>query len=116
MIGEDGLERKHHAEAQAHTARGSAGSAAAAGALGWPRVGVRAAPPAPESITPRLIEAARSEGKVIWYTSVDLQVAEAIAKSFEAKFAGVAVRIERTGAERVFQRISQERASNIFAC
>jgi iron(III) transport system substrate-binding protein len=92
------------------------GSAAAAGALGWPRASVRAAPPAPESITPQLIEAARSEGKVIWYTSVDLQVAEAIAKSFEAKFAGVAVRIERTGAERVFQRISQERASNIFAC
>jgi len=28
----------------------------------------------------------------------------------------VAVRIERTGAERVFQRIGQERASNIFAC
>jgi iron(III) transport system substrate-binding protein len=92
------------------------GSAAAAGALGWPRVSVRAAPPVPESITAQLIEAARSEGKVIWYTSVDLQVAEAIAKAFEAQFAGVAVRIERTGAERVFQRISQERASNIFAC
>ncbi len=92
------------------------GSAAAAGALGWPRVSVRAAPPAPESITPQLIEAARSEGKVIWYTSVDLQVAEAVGKAFEAKFAGVAVRIERTGAERVFQRIGQERASNIFAC
>ena len=90
------------------------GSAAATGLLGWPRVSVRAAPPPPETITPQLIEAARNEGKVLWYTSVDLAVAEAIAKSFEAKFVGIAVRIERTGAERVFQRISQERTNNIF--
>ena len=92
------------------------GCAAAAGALGWPRVSVRAAPPSPERITPQLIEAARKEGKVTWYTSVDLAVAETVAKAFEAKFPGIGVRIERTGAERVFQRISQERASNIFAC
>jgi iron(III) transport system substrate-binding protein len=77
---------------------------------------VRAASPSPESITQQLIEAARKEGKVIWYTSVDLQVAETISKAFEAKFPGIAVRVERTGAERVFQRIGQERASNIFAC
>jgi iron(III) transport system substrate-binding protein len=92
------------------------GSAAAATALSWPRVAVRAAPPSPESITPQLIEAARKEGKVIWYTSVDLQVAEAVSKAFQVKFPGIVVRVERTGAERVFQRIGQERASNIFAC
>jgi iron(III) transport system substrate-binding protein len=92
------------------------GSAAAASALGWPRVSVRAAPPSPESITPQLVEGARKEAKVIWYTSVDLQVAETVSKAFEARFPGIAVRIERTGAERVFQRIGQERASNIFAC
>jgi iron(III) transport system substrate-binding protein len=92
------------------------GSAAAVSAFSWPRATVRAAPPSPESITPQLIEAARKEGKVVWYTSVDLQVAETISKAFEAKFPGIAVRVERTGAERVFQRIGQERASNIFAC
>src|SRR5216683_6267999 len=92
------------------------GSAAAASALSWPRASVRAAPPSPESVTPQLIEAARKAGKVIWYTSVDVQVAEAISKAFEAKFPGIAVRVERTGAERLFQRIGQERASNIFAC
>ena len=92
------------------------GSAAAASALSWPTATVRAAPPSTESITPQLVEAARKEGKVIWYTSVDLQVAEIISKAFEAKYPGIAVRVERTGAERVFQRIGQERASNIFAC
>ncbi|HYC18560.1 MAG TPA: extracellular solute-binding protein [Pseudolabrys sp.] len=74
-----------------------------------------AAPPA-SPITPALIEAAKKEGKVVWYTSVDLPLAEKIAKAFEAKFPGVAVRVERSGAERVFQRIGQEYASNIHAC
>ncbi|MGE0718379.1 MAG: extracellular solute-binding protein [Alphaproteobacteria bacterium] len=64
-------------------------------------------------ITPELIEAARKEGKVVWYTSVDLQVAERIAKAFEAKHPGVPVQVERSGAERIFQRLAQERGSNI---
>jgi iron(III) transport system substrate-binding protein len=76
---------------------------------------LRAASPPPTAITPALIEAAKKEGKVVYYTSIDLPLAEKIAKSFEAKFPGVAVRVERTGAERLFQRIGQEYASNIHA-
>ena len=34
---------------------------------------------------------------------------------FEANIPGIAVRVERTGAERVFQRIGQEYSSNIHA-
>jgi iron(III) transport system substrate-binding protein len=75
---------------------------------------VAAAPPS-EPITPILIEAAKKEGQVIYYTSIDLPVAERLAKAFEAKYQGIAVRVERTGAERVFQRIGQEYASNIHA-
>jgi iron(III) transport system substrate-binding protein len=88
-------------------------SALAVGATFSTRV-LSAAPPA-SAITPELIAAARKEGKVVWYTSVDLPLAEKVAKSFEAKFPGIAVRVERTGAERVFQRIGQEYASNIHA-
>src|ERR1700730_5043022 len=72
------------------------------------------APPA-EPVTPDLIEAAKKEGQVIHYTSTDLPVAEKLAKAFEAKYSGIAVRVERTGAERVFQRIGQEYSSNIHA-
>ena len=72
------------------------------------------APPA-EAVTPALIEAATKEGQVIYYTSVDLPVAEKLAKAFEAKYSGISVRVERTGAERVFQRIGQEYSSNIHA-
>jgi len=75
---------------------------------------VVSAAPAAEGVTPALIEAARKEGKVVWYTSIDLAVAEKIAKSFEAKYPGVAVRVERSGAERVFQRIGQEYASKVY--
>src|SRR5271168_1257462 len=72
------------------------------------------APPA-EAVTPALIAAAKKEGQVIHYTSTDLPVAEKLAKAFEAKYPGIAVRVERTGAERVFQRIGQEYSSNIHA-
>src|SRR6202140_1957301 len=75
---------------------------------------VASEPPA-EPVTPALIEAARKEGQVVYYTSTDLPVAEKLAKAFEAKYSGISVRVERTGAERVFQRIGQEYASNIHA-
>jgi len=76
---------------------------------------VMADAPPPEPVTPALIEAAKKEGKVSYYTSTDLPVAEKLARAFEAKYPGIAVRVERTGAERVFQRIGQEYSSNIHA-
>jgi iron(III) transport system substrate-binding protein len=72
------------------------------------------AQPTPLSITPELVAAAKKEGKVVYYTAVDVKVAEQVAKAFEAKFPGVSVQVERSGAERVFQRIGQEYASNLF--
>lgn len=77
---------------------------------------VRGAPPEAQKITPALIEAARKEGKLAWYTSVDLPVAEKIAKAFEAAYPGIAVKVERSGAERIFQRIGQEYQSKIYNC
>ena len=85
----------------------------AAGAAFSTRV-LSAAPPA-SGITPVLIEAAKKEGKVVWYTSIDLKVSQEIAQRFEAKFPGVKVQVERTGAERILQRIGQEYQSNIHA-
>jgi iron(III) transport system substrate-binding protein len=91
---------------------GVAAAASLTGSLGRPALaGARA----PSKVTLELIEAAKKEGRVVWYTSVDLPVAERVAKAFEAKFPGISVRVERTGAERVFQRIGQEYASNIHA-
>jgi iron(III) transport system substrate-binding protein len=90
-----------------------AGTALAATSAFTTRVLAQA--PAAESVTPALIDAAKKEGKVVWYTSVDLPLAEKVAKAFEAKYPGIATRVERSGAERVFQRIGQEYSSNIHA-
>jgi iron(III) transport system substrate-binding protein len=75
----------------------------------------RAAAPAPSKVTPELALAAKKEGKVVWYTAVDLPVAERIGKAFEAKYPGIDMRVERSGGERIFQRVGQEYASNIHA-
>ena len=73
----------------------------------------RAAAPPAQAITPALIEAAKKEGTVVWYTSADLQLATLVGKAFEQKFPGIAARVERAGAERIYTRVAQEYASNI---
>jgi iron(III) transport system substrate-binding protein len=74
--------------------------------------GAAAAAPPP---TQQLIDAAKQEGKVVFYTSIELQTAEKIGKAFEAAYPGIGVQVERNGAERIFQRLAQERGSNIHA-
>jgi iron(III) transport system substrate-binding protein len=74
---------------------------------------LRAQAPAAEAVTPALIEAAKKEGKLTWYAAMDLPVSERVARTFEAKYPGIAVRIERTGSERQFVRLAQEYASNV---
>jgi len=74
---------------------------------------VSAAPPA-TAIDQALVDAALKEGKVTYYTAMDLSVAEPMARAFEAKYPGIKVAVERSGAERVFQRIGQEMGSRIY--
>jgi iron(III) transport system substrate-binding protein len=69
----------------------------------------------PSPISPALIAAAKKEGRLAFYTAMDLTVAEKFGKAFEANFPGISVRVERSGAERVFQRIGQEMESRIHA-
>ncbi len=76
---------------------------------------VKAAAPPPSEVTPALIEAARKDGKLSYYSALELNVAERLGKMFEAKYPGIAVRVERSGAERIFQRIAQEQGSGINA-
>jgi iron(III) transport system substrate-binding protein len=65
-------------------------------------------------VTPDLVEAARKEGKLSFYTSVDVEVAEKVAAAFKAKYPGIEVLVERSGSERVFQRVGQEYGSGIY--
>src|SRR5712664_3812359 len=76
---------------------------------------LKAAAPEPVAITSALAEAARKEAKVILYSSMDLPVGEKLGRAFEAAYPGIEMQIERSGSERLFQRIAQEYASNIHA-
>jgi iron(III) transport system substrate-binding protein len=61
---------------------------------------------------PRL-EAARKEGKVVWYTSLALTSSEKVAKLFETAYPGVKVEVHRTGSQRILQRMMQELQAGI---
>src|SRR5580692_4580785 len=76
---------------------------------------IKAAAAQTTPVTPDLIEAARKEGKLSYYAAIELNVAERLGKLFEAKYPGISVRVERSGAERIFQRIAQENDSGIHA-
>ena len=76
--------------------------------LAWPVVLL-----GPASAQDARLEAAKKEGKVVWYTSLVLPSAEKVAKLFEAAYPGIKVDVHRTGSERVLQRVMQELQANI---
>src|SRR6185436_20402439 len=73
-----------------------------------------ALPAMAQETTPAMVAAAEKEGKVVWYASVDVKVAEAVAREFKAQYPKIEVDVERSGSERVLQRINQEYQTNIF--
>jgi iron(III) transport system substrate-binding protein len=59
------------------------------------------------------LEAAKKEGKVVWYTSLALPSAEKVARLFEAAYPGIKVDVHRTGSQRILQRVMQELQASI---
>jgi iron(III) transport system substrate-binding protein len=62
---------------------------------------------------PDLLERARAEGSAVFYTSIDALVAEKMAAAFKAAYPGIELQVERSGAERIMQRLMQEADSNL---
>jgi iron(III) transport system substrate-binding protein len=60
-----------------------------------------------------LIQAARKEGKVVWYTSLAIPSSTAIAHYFQNKYKGIEVEVHRSGSQRVLQRVMQEATAGI---
>ena len=60
-----------------------------------------------------MIQAARKEGSVAWYTSLAIPSSTAIAQAFKTKYTGIDVEVHRTGSQRVLQRVMQEASSGI---
>jgi iron(III) transport system substrate-binding protein len=60
-----------------------------------------------------LVQAARKEAKVVWYTSLAIPSSTAIAHYFQNKHKGIEVEVHRTGSQRVLQRTMQEATAGI---
>lgn len=60
-----------------------------------------------------LVQAAKKEATVMWYTSLALPSSTSIAHSFKLKYPGMDVEVHRTGSQRVLQRVMQEAAAGV---
>jgi iron(III) transport system substrate-binding protein len=69
--------------------------------------------PEPTPLSPAMIEAARKERTLAFYTAMEIPIAERLSNAFEAKYPRIKVRVKRSEAERVFQRISKENEISI---
>src|SRR5437867_5858168 len=67
----------------------------------------------PASAQDARVEAARKEGKVVWYTSLALSSSEKVDKLVEAAYPGIGVEVHRTGSQRILQRVMQELQANL---
>jgi iron(III) transport system substrate-binding protein len=56
---------------------------------------------------------ARREGKVVWHTALALDSAQRLATRFEQTYPGIKVEVNRSGSERILQRIMQELQAGI---
>ena len=77
-----------------------------------------AAPPAPIIAASQdgLLEAARREGELVYYASMNLAEANAVIGAFEKRYPFIKVKLNRIGSEKLLTRVLTEaRAKKIFA-
>src|SRR5437867_402081 len=60
-----------------------------------------------------VIEAAKKEAKVVWYTSLAIGSSTALAHFFMKKYPGIEVIVNRNGSQRVLQMVMQEATAGI---
>lgn len=60
-----------------------------------------------------LLEQARREGQVVWYSSLALSLAQKVCDAFNKKRLGVTCELNRDGSERIFQKVMQEAGAGL---
>jgi iron(III) transport system substrate-binding protein len=72
--------------------------------------------PARAASNDALIDAAKREGEVVYYASMNLSEANAIVTEFEKRYPFIKVRLQRSGSEKLLSRVLTEfRAKKTFA-
>lgn len=62
---------------------------------------------------PAVLEAAKKEGKVVWYSSLGLSVAQKVCDAFNKQNTGVTCELNRDGSQRIFQKLMQEASAGL---
>jgi iron(III) transport system substrate-binding protein len=62
--------------------------------------------------TAKLVEGAKKEGKMVWYTTIDINDAQALLKGFEKKYPFIKTGVWRSGGARHLSRIMAEARAN----
>jgi len=65
--------------------------------------------------SPALVESAKKEGKMVFYTSVETEFARVLTSAFEVKYPFIKTDIFRSNHERIFSRLNVERKTGNFA-
>ena len=66
-----------------------------------------------DAADPAVLEAAKKEGKVVWYSSLGLSVAQKVCDAFNKKALGVTCELARDGSQRIFQKVMQEASAGL---
>ncbi len=83
--------------------------------LGAAAAGVLSASGQAQTAPPDLVEAANREGAATFYTSIDIAVAEKVAAAFTARYPKIELSVQRSGAERLLQRLAREQQGATYA-
>ncbi|MET0690784.1 MAG: extracellular solute-binding protein [Candidatus Binatia bacterium] len=68
-----------------------------------------------DSRSAALVEGARKEGKMVFYTSVETEFARSLTSAFEAKYPFIKTDIFRSTHDKIFSRMNVERQTGTFA-
>ena len=66
-----------------------------------------------EAADSAVMEAAKKEGKVVWYSSLGLSVAQKVCDAFNKKALGITCELARDGSQRIFQKVMQEASAGL---
>jgi ABC-type Fe3+ transport system substrate-binding protein len=64
--------------------------------------------------SPALVEGAKKEGKMVFYTSVETEFARSLTGAFEAKYPFIKTDVFRSSHEKIFSRMNIERQTSTF--
>jgi iron(III) transport system substrate-binding protein len=77
-------------------------------------IGVTLALVAPATAAdPAVMAAAKKEGKVVWYSSLGLSVAQKVCDAFNKQGHGITCELARDGSQRIFQKVMQEASAGL---